>query len=446
MIYVIDEIMGRGKTSAILNMINNSSDKKKFMFVTPYLSECDRVVKECKSKRFITPKGNPSKISELYHLLKSGENVVVTHSLFGMLYGGIFDLIKAQGYTLILDEVMDVVKQLKFDYFDEKVLKGAFIEQDPSSHQITWVAGKEDYNGRFKDIRLACQHDCMFNMGNPDKKGIYIATFPINVFDSFQDVYIMTYMFKGQIQSWYYDAHGLEYKRLYVHGSPQNGLNNLYLSESRPKNMINFHYKDLVHIVDEERLNRIGFTKKRKIIVPGSTPLRDSTLSKTWFQRDLETGGKGVHKLKNNCNTIFRKRWGDNSKLNMWTSFKTYQNHLKGPGYTKGFVPLNMRATNEFADRTRLAYLCNRYLSVGVKAFFAMYEADVRENEYALSEMLQWIWRSAIRNGQPINIYVPSARMRWLLSDWLENPDKYSEWDKGGEVDTGERLRSMPVA
>lgn len=165
MIYVIDEIMGRGKTSAILNMINNSSDKKKFMFVTPYLSECDRVVEECKSKRFITPKGNPSKISELYHLLKSGENVVVTHSLFGMLYGGIFDLIKAQGYTLILDEVMDVVKQLKFDYFDEKVLKGAFIEQDPSSHQITWVAGKEDYNGRFKDIRLACQHDCMFNMG-----------------------------------------------------------------------------------------------------------------------------------------------------------------------------------------------------------------------------------------------------------------------------------------
>ena len=122
-------------------------------------------------------------------------------------------------------------------------------------------------------------------------------------------------MFKGQIQSWYYDAHGLEYKRLYINGTPQNGLNNLYLSKSRPKNMISCHYKDLVHIVEEERLNRIGFTKKSKVIVPGSTSLRDSSLSKTWFQRDLNSGGKGIKQLRNNCNTIFRKRWGDHSKL-----------------------------------------------------------------------------------------------------------------------------------
>lgn len=85
---------------------------------------------------------------------------------------------------------MDVVKQLKFDYFDEKVLKGAFIEQETSSHQIKWVTSKEDYNGGFKDIRLACQRGCMFDMLNSNKKGMHLSAFPINVFDAFQDVYV----------------------------------------------------------------------------------------------------------------------------------------------------------------------------------------------------------------------------------------------------------------
>lgn len=46
---------------------------------------------------------------------------------------------------------------------------------------------------------------------------------------------------------------------------------------------------------------------------------------------------------------------------------------------------------------------------------------DEQENLWALSEMLQWIWRSAIRNGQKITVYIPSKRMRKLLLQWLNN-------------------------
>jgi hypothetical protein len=41
------------------------------------------------------------------------------------------------------------------------------------------------------------------------------------------------------------------------------------------------------------------------------------------------------------------------------------------------------------------------------------------EDDYALSALLQWIWRSAIRNGKKVKIYIPSPRMRQLLTDWL---------------------------
>jgi hypothetical protein len=33
--------------------------------------------------------------------------------------------------------------------------------------------------------------------------------------------------------------------------------------------------------------------------------------------------------------------------------------------------------------------------------------------------MLQWIWRSAIRNGKPVELYLPSRRMREILEAWI---------------------------
>ena len=51
----------------------------------------------------------------------------------------------------------------------------------------------------------------------------------------------------------------------------------------------------------------------------------------------------------------------------------------------------------------------------------AMKGFPVNEDVFALSEMVQWIWRSAIREGNPINIYVPSARMRDLLTRWMND-------------------------
>ena len=51
----------------------------------------------------------------------------------------------------------------------------------------------------------------------------------------------------------------------------------------------------------------------------------------------------------------------------------------------------------------------------------AMKGFPVKEDVFALSEMVQWIWRSAIREGNPINIYVPSSRMRSLLQRWLND-------------------------
>lgn len=65
--------------------------------------------------------------------------------------------------------------------------------------------------------------------------------------------------------------------------------------------------------------------------------------------------------------------------------------------------------------------MCKHVFNPMVKQFFVNNGVDVNEEGYALSEMLQWIWRSAIRNNEPINIYIPSSRMRNILEEWLDN-------------------------
>ena len=104
---------------------------------------------------------------------------------------------------------------------------------------------------------------------------------------------------------------------------------------------------------------------------------------------------------------------------NLWTTFKDYKSLLNGKGYGRGYVALNKRASNEYAQKTSVVYPVNRYINPGIKNFFLKHDVDVNEDGFALSEMLQFIWRSAIRKGEEIYVYIPSVRMRNLLKQWI---------------------------
>lgn len=47
----------------------------------------------------------------------------------------------------------------------------------------------------------------------------------------------------------------------------------------------------------------------------------------------------------------------------------------------------------------------NRFVNPVVKQFFKDRGVIVNEELYALSELLQWVFRSQIRNGKPIDLY-----------------------------------------
>lgn len=126
-----------------------------------------------------------------------------------------------------------------------------------------------------------------------------------------------------------------------------------------------------------------------------------------------------MKQLKSNTENFFRKKCGTPTDKNLWTTFKDYQSCVKGKGYAKGYVAINMRASNKYKDRSSVAYLANRFINTGVRNFFVIHGVDVDDDGFAISEMVQFIWRSSIRDGKPIKLYIPSIRMRNLLKQWI---------------------------
>ena len=59
--------------------------------------------------------------------------------------------------------------------------------------------------------------------------------------------------------------------------------------------------------------------------------------------------------------------------------------------------------------------------SEGTKKQAKNKNVTIDEDTWALSELLQWLFRSAIREHKEINIYIPSERMRELLLEWLNS-------------------------
>jgi hypothetical protein len=140
-------------------------------------------------------------------------------------------------------------------------------------------------------------------------------------------------------------------------------------------------------------------------------------LSASWYKRQ---NADVLKTLRNSTYNYFKNCVSGPASQSMWTRYTDQKQYLKGAGYAKGFVSCNARATNEHRHRTNLAYMIDLYMVPIVKTFIESRVVKVNQEQYALSALVQWIFRSAIRDGKPINLYIPSERMRGLLMDWLE--------------------------
>lgn len=407
MIYVIDAIMGTGKTTQAIDFMNQQP-KKSFMYITPFLSEDQRII-EGTNGSFVMPKNSgDGKLANLKELLGKGENIASTHQLFKCLDEECKGTILFSEYTLILDECLDVIDRVSVKPSDLKLLIDKGLIEVGSDNYVKWVAG-QDYDGVFEEIKtLANSHQLLCI----DEK-FFIWQYDPEVFKIFKDVYILTYMFKASIMSYYFDLWGIKYEVKSIR------------SEGGETKLVDYYkpdlttIKNLIHIY-AGNLNT-NFQQK------------DTGLSKSWLH--YSKNDEGIKQLKRNMKNIFTNVYKTTSEDFMWSTAKGSATKLssKGFGYVdtvkypkkenKTFVAFNARGTNQYAHKHYLAYAFNVYLPPEIKKYFdnqSNHTISVSEDLFALSTLIQWIWRSAIRNGEEIFIYLPSSRMRSLLINWLE--------------------------
>lgn len=416
--------MGSGKTTWMLNHIKAQHLKdlsaslssgitiqKRYIYITPTLSEVDRVVAECSELDFRNPEPiEGRKYFHLEKLISEGRNICTTHSLFLNLTRQTYSQLTKAGYTLVIDEVLNCVELYngltKKD--QEHLFTAGMIKVDPDTKKLRWNELEfGDYRGRFEDIQGLCRNGNLVRF----RESLLVWEFPLDFFRCFDQVFILTYLFHGSPMVSYLAADSVRYNMMAVqHGE-------LVDWDKVDESALKANLSDIISIY-EGNMNKVG------------EPIgKEHPFSSTWFDRVTD---KMKGSIRSSLENFFKRVAQSPSHANAWTTFIKARAYLAGRGYSKGFLPNNLRATNAYIEKTSMAYLCNTFYHPFIKGYFTDRNIPVYEDLFALSEMIQWLWRGQIRRGDPIHVYIPSQRMRKLLKMWLESNNINDLFNKAG--------------
>lgn len=404
---VCDAIMGTGKSSAAITYLNEHKDEK-FIYITPYLDEATRIKNNCPSLRFVEPseklpKYNHRKSEHTAALIKEGRNITTTHQAFKRYTQDTLDDIKQQGYTLIIDENVDVLEVFDFHEDDLRLaIDAGYIEENDGVYTLA----NSDYKGNaLRELFSLMKSRELIKMTDKDNKSLFYWALPPELLTSFKDVFILTYLFTGQSLHHFMNIYNIPYEYIGIERTKDGGYRFGEYPGYTPEYV--YHLKDMLHILDGERINEVGDDYY--------------ALSMSWFKKDEDN----VEQLKRNVYNCVNNIWGNiPADRKLWGSYCGESSKIKGKGYSKSFLAFNAKATNAYRKRDYIAYIANLFMNVDEKKYYQAHGIKVDEDMYALSIMVQWIWRSAIRDGGEVYLYIPSRRMRTLLTNWIENISK----------------------
>jgi hypothetical protein len=414
LITVIDAIMGSGKTTHMTGLMNRlhteaigqsfadpSYEAPHFLYVTPILTEVKRVQKACGELDFRDPKPvKGRKLNHLSALIEQGANICTTHALFRMLNKEVYEKLRKQNYTLVIDEALDCVEAYKkLSLSDGTMLFNTNkLYVEPVTSRLRWNHNEGVYSGKFEELRNLCDNGNLVLFNNT-----VLWEFPADFLGCFKGVYILTYLFNGSPMSAHLRANGLSYE--------------LMTLTSDKKLVSQEDDKGKAETVAKEKIRNFITVYEGSANAWGTPKGKENPFSSTWYKRK-PAALKGI---KASLENWFKKFVKTPARYNAWTAFEDGKAHLTGSPYAKGFIPCNAKGTNDHIERRSLAYLCNVFYNPVIKAYFEHRGIGVDEGAYALSEMIQWVWRSQIRRNDPITVFIPSARMRDLFVQWLNS-------------------------
>lgn len=429
-IVVYDGMCGSGKSTKMMKLMQDNYHNSKFLYITPLLTECHRVAgtkiddcgnlirnekSEMSKLKFQHPNnkfGNSdydfhqpyTKLNSLRELLKNRENIVSTHSLF--LSMNLDTLSNTQDYTLIIDETLDVYEKNTMISTKEvakllkrKILKvredGISLEFD---REVFGSDEDDDEDGvkdtRYEQFAVLCDNKQLLLVNNR----VVIWEFSADILKKFKKVIICSYLFEGREMSCYLKRHKIPYT--------------IEKLDRHPREV-----KHLINIVDDVKLNAVG--EKYSALSISKTKIRGvEDFEYRGVSRDEVAAVNDT--LRKNLHNLFNARWKAKAGDRLYTCPKDNQHKIGNGQYDKSWLAFSTKATNDYSDVHNVAFLMNIFSSPDIKAVCKFDDVELNDDIVAISHLIQFIFRSAIRKGESINLYIPSKRMRMLMEQWME--------------------------
>ena len=413
-ITVVDSIMGSGKSTWIINYMNDHPEKR-YIYVTPYLEECSRVADACSRLHFWQPK-EPNKQISFLEGIKNKRNISTTHSLFQQLKLSpeLIVEIKEMHYTVILDEVVETVQPFsglrKTDYL--LLLSSEWISVSDNGAVSLTERGESVSETKFQEALNFIRAGSVFLY----KEMLLLWVLPPETLKLSDDIYIMTYMFEGSHLMHTLKMYGYSYQISHIEQNPYRLIPGPDVNAAERKKELD----QMIHILEDEKWNSIGESVYQK-------KHREYVFSSGWWDKASPANKENVAKKIRNYFSYKAVGYRLDAHSCMWSIIGQTENterknrRILVKDYDSCCVAFNKRATNKYADVTALAAFFNVYEHPIVKEWFESNNEIIDNDKYALAILLQWIWRSAIRNNQEIHLYLPSERMRNLLIGWLRS-------------------------
>lgn len=411
-IEILDCCCGSGKTTKLIDDISKLNNDTKVIYVTPLLSECYRVSgaypKETEdgdvdysqpeiqefggyiydtshklySKFFQHPTASNkdgSKLTGLTSLLEQGHNITTTHALFRSLTKEHLDLIKSQNYLLVIDEVLSVYTEyLEIKNELPKLLENKIMFLDTDGVTLRWNRTLCCDLERYETEINLCDSGSLLLLDNK----VLLWEMSPEILSCFKQIKMATYLFDGSYMCGFLKYHGFT-----------------YTTETFGKKGKDF--KSLIQIVNDDKLNKIG---DRITALSSSSQVNNRNYN---------------DQLKKNLVNLFNHKHKVPKEERLWCCYKGAFNSIKGFGYTKNFLAVGTKATNNYAHTSVVAFTVNLFANPIIARHLQTKGITIDENKLALGEMIQWLYRSRIRKDESIVAYIPSRRMRELLIDWL---------------------------
>jgi len=392
-----DRPCGTGKTS---QMIESFYPTEQYLVVVPTLSEVERVLSRSKVP-FTEPDERPyrTKMAHLKKLVAEGENIVTTHKLFDAV-----DIrsVNLSPYNLFIDEVFDVVEKVNGPENEawNRVYVGDGYATVDSAGQVTPTDKWREQPAKLKTVlRIDLFRAAEAGRLHKTDNGYFVDVVTPVLFTKPKQTTVHTYLASGSLMAAYLEKHSIPYTI--------NRKQDLDIRQRvKAKNHLSMNQISALENISMSHTKQ-GEMKQREV-------KKVSTALKNLRSLPL----KGI-KPENILITCRKDKWLDQND-------KPKGAFAVGSKLTKAkWIAKTTKGTNDYRHCTHAVYLSELHLSPSIKAYLGVDKQF--EKDWAVSELIQWLYRTALRDGGKVELHLASNHMKCLLEDWLYEQDQMIE-------------------